>query len=162
MSTKIYYAYKYNGSLEELLSELKEIRRFYYKELLSYINNYELEKLKGREKINKVGEVVDMIVKEYGGNIVIYSLNSQLYCQFFCPMEIIQKVKGLSSKFEDYHYQNQTDRLSKIKVKDWKERERIWDKIFDDTSIPALDGLTFEILDKSMSENLIIDLLKVK
>jgi hypothetical protein len=46
MSTKIYDAYKYNGSLYDLLNQLKDIRKEYQEEkieLLSMFGNLEIE-----------------------------------------------------------------------------------------------------------------------
>ena len=161
MSTKIFYAYKYNGLLEELLSDLKKVRKEYYDIVFAEMNHGIWLIKDNKEKYKRVKEIQEFVLRELSGEVAIYLCETYFYCQFFCAPHILNQIK-LSDKFIDFHYQNQTDRPSKIKVKEWKERERIWDKIFDDTSIPALDGLTFEILDKSMSENLIIDLLKVK
>jgi len=48
----------------------------------------------------------------------------------------------------EYHYQNQTDRPNDISVSEWRKRRRDWDKIFKDSSVPAMCGFRAQLTPK--------------
>ncbi len=48
--------------------------------------------------------------------------------------------------FEDYHYQNQTDKPDNVSKSEWNKRERDWDKAMP-SGIPSVDGICIKIID---------------
>src|SRR5690606_12993915 len=55
-------------------------------------------------------------------------------------------LKTLGAK--DYHYQNSTDRERGISAKDWKEREKSWDKITELSGVPREIGFSLDLISK--------------
>jgi hypothetical protein len=156
MSTKIYDAYKYNGSLYDLLNQLKEIRKEYQKEKidrLSIMGIIEIEVEHGKKVFLKdlhkeilgdlfFGDYLEKRMKigynepqNISASVIIYPYkNGEIYLHFFgLNQKHIKKINGLS----DYHYQNQSDMSNydwqKEKWEDMseerkKELEKDWDE----------------------------------
>ncbi|MGE8063716.1 hypothetical protein ACQKP2_00975, partial [Pseudomonas sp. NPDC089569] len=55
----------------------------------------------------------------------------------------LEALKGIG--FEDFHYQNSTDRPDSISELDWVERSATWASALD-KGVPASVGLTYEIV----------------
>ena len=131
MSTKIYNAYKYNGTIQELWDDLQIIRE----EVRDAINKLCLEVAResyidNKGELNKdtlyddIRRQMNIQYPSYNdifafgqASIVIYPYNNALYFQLFGldvsrGLELsIPHMKKLmeSGKIQDYHYQNQTD-----------------------------------------------------
>jgi hypothetical protein len=141
MSTKIYNAYKYNGSLYNLLNQLKDIRKEYQEEkieLLSHFTTLEIEVENGRKVMLKdldneiLGDMffVDYLEKRMkigynepeniSASVVLYPYKNDIYLHFFgLKQKYIDKIDGLI----DFHYQNQSDQSNY----DW-EKEK-WEEM---------------------------------
>lgn len=158
MSTKIYNAYKVVGlSLSEINEALDNIQD----ELLNKIN--EISQRISQEEFKKI---LDLYKNEETA-VVLYTLNNDIYIQFFdgyfVMIDVTDTVKDMfsSNKLIDYHYQNQSDRYfdfydnvtdEKLQEyeKDWKERELVWDKILEKSSIPSKAGESKVLLNKDI------------
>ena len=127
MSTKIYDAYKYEGSLYTLLNELKGIRNIYQEEKINELSKFETLEIDtedgkkvflkdlGNEILGEMhlGDYLEQRMKigyrepmNIQASVVIYPHKENLYVHFFgISNKIIESVKGLT----DYHYQNQCD-----------------------------------------------------
>src|SRR6266576_1987819 len=78
-------------------------------------------------------------------SVMIYFYKNAIYVQFFgVDWKLIKHNKYL----KDAHYQNQTDQPEGISDKEWKERERVIDGIFDEIGIFSNSGLIFKLLDR--------------
>ena len=136
MSTKIYNAFIFNGSGEELITILKEIKSEYY-ELLknkltklnfgwiltkkrypflpSDVNWKEFKALDFSdyllediiEKEKKIGEHHPLNID---ASVVVYFCEDKIFLQFFgLPNDFQKLVLNKYTQFKDYHYQNSTD-----------------------------------------------------
>jgi hypothetical protein len=165
LSTKIYNAYRFDGSLDDLMKHLQEFREKWLKmwedalfekmkELPSPDQRMEfwskVEK-DTRKEFNRWG---DLDIK---ANCVIYPHKGNLYVQFFVDLEPFRISKPLfvdeDVRFVDYHYQDQTDpwydneglegeELEKAE-RDWEERKIVWNQIFDENWTPSSTGLSY-------------------
>jgi len=156
MSTKIYDAYKYNGSLYDLLNQLKDVRKEYQEEkinIISLFGKLEIEVENGKKVMLKdlheevlgdlfFGDYLEKRMKigynepqNISASVVLYPYkNGEIYLHFFgLNQKYIKKIKGIS----DYHYQNQTDMSNydwdKEKWEDMSEErknelEKDWDE----------------------------------
>lgn len=56
----------------------------------------------------------------------------------------LQDIIENSLPLEDYHYQNQTDRPDYITARNWKQREKTWDKAIGPDYIPVNHGFSVD------------------
>lgn len=168
MSTKIFNAYKFDGTIQDLMLFLRETREKYKVFLLNHLKskfNAEstLEDFKTLEKVIKESmKSPYRDVFSFECSCVVY-FEDGIHVQFFNMDR--KGFQYLDDRFTDYHYQNQTDpwydyenydrkkagkpEFTKTEYaahkKDWKERKKFWNKIFDKgIDTPAVAGLTFE------------------
>lgn len=172
MSWKIYEAYKWNGSLEELYAHLFKMRKEFMafgKSYLAALNKAQwFAQIPADEKY-KVVKAKDILTEEMekefhkgrwhplniDASVVVYYFEGQLYIQYFgvgdcINLAKIMKLSPLSKEhpaLAEFHYQNQTDQPEDVSEKDWEERERIWRGIFQDSGRPSDSGLTFGLID---------------
>ena len=155
MSTKIYNAYKYNGTITELHKELFRMRL----DCRQLIENKLIEIQHGRMDF---WDLSAMMGKGFGGEsfakrigiddcAIIYPHEDNLYVQFFNPSDLgdyRSEVMELNGNFKDYHYQNQTDKPDEVSDEDWEERGRVWDEIFEglDNDAPTGAGLRYTFI----------------
>jgi len=139
MSTKIYNAFKFNGSGEELISIFQEIKKEYiqltknmlmkcnfssadwilkksrYPSLPSDLTWKELKEISYSEYL-----LEDIIRKEekigehhpfnISASSIVYFCENNIYVQLFgLPRDYQKQVLNKYSQFTDYHYQNSTD-----------------------------------------------------
>lgn len=81
---------------------------------------------------------------------IVYTQQPELTKDFLSHTDIVR----------DFHYQNQADEPEDVSDEEWKERKRVWEAIFDNNSIPALNGFLYQIVleefyDYPMPENLL-------
>ena len=191
MSTKIYNAFKFEGTGEELISILKEIKKEYIsltKAMLMNCNysswilkksrypflpsdltweqlketdfsEYLLEDIIRKEE--KIGEHHPFNIS---ASAVVYFCENNLYVQLFgLPRDYQKEVLNKYTQLKDYHYQNNTDQSNydwdkedwntmtierqEELEKEWRERERIWDKIMPNWGdSPSESGLSFDFV----------------
>ena len=138
MSTKIYNAFKFEGTGEELISILKEIKKEYIsltKEKLikyNYYSNWILEKKRysflpkdvtfqelkelscSEFLLQDIIRTEERIGEHHPFNIsasaVVYFCENNIYVQLFgLPRDYQEQVLNKYTQFKDYHYQNQSD-----------------------------------------------------
>lgn len=180
MSIKIYDAYEFKGPQEELLQFCKEVRlqwvEYFVGERIEPFNknNDDIEAIlnRVREETNKKHNyIIDIF--DFKGQIVVYPHKERLFLQFFIDQAFLRKIVEpmieSDTRFIDYHYQDQSDpwycfgEISASKLeseleeaeKDWKEREKIWNDIFEEyaggypismfSGVPASSGFTYSI-----------------
>jgi hypothetical protein len=141
MSTKIYDAYKYEGNLQSLLNQLKDIRKEYQEEranILSVMGKLEIEVENGKKvmlmDLHKeilgdlfFGDYLDKRMKigynepqNISASVVLYPYKEDIYLHFFgLPNHLIKKIDGI----KDFHYQNQSD----MSNYDWNEEK--WEEM---------------------------------
>ena len=150
MSTKIYYAYKFDGKPNEIVNELRELRNVMIKK-----TKKEFPYLEGKDKELLVDFEIDAVVYFHKDNV---------YVQFFGAYGAMSRVgKTLNKRFSDFHYQDQVDQSNydwdKEKWEDmteerqnglddeWSKRKEVWEEIFIDYLAPAKVGLSYEIIE---------------
>lgn len=170
MSTKIYSAYKYNGDIEQLKADLKQIRKEYFDKTYSSLKDIFLKSYDPKKDEDRVKTIFDFqklieeamskgYVSELSpeANAVVYFQEGKIYVQFFIGRW--DEPENLPERFVDYHYQNQTDQPEEINDEEWEEREETWDKILEEEDIPSLAGFTYEIFSKPHVSNVIMKLI---
>ena len=117
MSTKIYNAYLWNDSIENLLSYLKEYKEEYLNQVSNYLYIHS-EYLENEVQKTAYKDVYFYLSDEqnksktydnfftFVGSVIIYPHNNKIAVQFFTERFI--KIK-LDNRLTDYHYQNQVD-----------------------------------------------------
>jgi hypothetical protein len=189
MSTKIYNAYIFNGTLKEVFLLKTELQKVYIadvKNALMALKDFELKDIKPfatqpmandalkncQEKT--IGNAPWMYLQDilkgianigfretlnFSASMMLYSHEEKIIVQFFgiyphwldkyCFLQ--KSVKLLNSyvrrkKLVDFHYQNQTDKPSRISNKAWDEREKIWDEIFNEYTTFANAGFSYDFM----------------
>lgn len=168
MSTKIYDAYVYSGSLESLMRRFTAYRR----EAIEVYAAYAAEQLReagivrgseitvavksvltSRMMVEAVkspsGRHVELVTPKCGA--AVYFLRGKTLVQFFgvphdLPTGTAPKFELPKRYFRDFHYQNSTDRPRGVSAREWSERKRVWGRVFKDALTPAEAGLTFEFI----------------
>lgn len=137
MSTKIFNAYRYTGdSINTLLEDLRQCKEWYSQKVLDML----LDLFKGNEVSS--ASLFDITEQMLSGKIkmvlnpedavMVYPHQDDLYVQFFCKEGYIPEMVELSGRFEDCHYQNQTDKPEDVTEEQWECRSEIWDAIHKD------------------------------
>lgn len=166
MSTKIYNAFKLKSTislvdLSDFLKEAKsEIDRMLCQNLAKVISEkhyYEMDsaELCGASECpplaDRFVELEEDIRKGLRRNLVaenscqIIPHNGQVYLiSFIGPPEIRavfhEKLKNLG--FDEYEYWDNADRPDDVSELEWLERKKLWDEIFESSSIPLEHGLS--------------------
>lgn len=157
MSTKIYNAYKFLGSREELVPFLQQVRFDVQSEFLNVYSNLELSKTTSYELYDMICESIEKEKHTLNSSscVCVFFHNSGIYLQFYFPYSIglfsrraSHLIKKWEDKLIDFHYQNQGDKPDEISEEEWQKRADIWDEIFQTSDIPALAGFTWIIMDK--------------
>jgi hypothetical protein len=173
MSTKIFNAYKYNGSLIDLIIELKKIRSLHIEKSKGLVLRTATQLRKNhKNKDNKVRFINDIVsLIKLGRNSISYKIDAieidadaaifplgdrEFLVQFFRVNHDIE----IKEPFIDYHYQNQTDQPEEISDEEWETRKEVWDKVFKDDWTPAGAGVVFEICGASQDFDMFNYLLK--
>jgi hypothetical protein len=162
MSTKIYNAYEWKGSIHALLNFLNGRREDYIQRIRVKVSTeYRVCKLREETQnpwdFNKDVEKLILSVIDSGGwdklhvlaDAVIYFYKGRIFLTFhgFDDPTFEKTLKHRNLK--NFEYTNQTDCPQNIDEKDWNERGKIWDKIFKNHSQFKKAGLVFPFLDRS-------------
>jgi hypothetical protein len=173
MSTKIYNAYKFNGSYQELTDHIFAFRETWKQYQVDRISEFFksmtskgsespllIKREDGTYKVS-FSKLMDLIEKDSESHeykifdvkceFVIISHNRKLYVILMNIGDNQQKV-FLNSRFEDFHYQNQSDPWYAYDPKDdtpknrrhYKLRKKVWDDVFKDSSSYAEVGSSIE------------------
>lgn len=158
---------KYIARLVEFSKTLNE------REFLDFIDSIFPEGKTDEEKkktpIFTIGEMYlqkykDWFVKEQ--TIIVYPYEENVF--YLCPFGIKYLVTKMNEhpKFESFSYWDNTDEPEDVTIEEWKDRERIWNEIFEraDTITFGNAGFQFkmyteevsifEIMDSQMPETL--------
>ena len=175
MSTKIYNAFIFNGSAEELITILKEIKSEYYELLKNKLSNLNFawkgwiltkkrypflpsdvnwKEFKALdylleniiEKEKKIGEHHPFNID---ASLVTYFCEDKIYVQFFgLPNDFQKLVLAKYTQFQDYHYQNNTDQSNY----DWDEES--WETMSEERQLELENewGERYRIWNKIMPD----------
>ena len=158
MSTKIYDAFKYNGSIIELKEDLKVYKENILNAMIPVVfDNFNDLMQNKKDQLKQIWVwwmdlerlFAKMLIWETEGQadkievIVFHDKNWDIYCMFFGGTRFTEL---LPEKFEDFHYQNSTDKPDDVSDEDWWARSSKWDEIMP-TWIPSKDGFVYTILD---------------
>jgi hypothetical protein len=137
MSTKVYNAFLFNGSLDELMSILYEIKADYYKRLEDKLPNLHFDNWKLEQKrysflpsdltwkelkelqcpeyilesiFEKEAKINDYHPLNIEASVVIYFFENKIYAHFFgLDRDFEKEIFSKYTQFQDYHYQNNSD-----------------------------------------------------
>lgn len=168
MSTKIFNAYKFNGSMDDLMVHLRNYR----KKWVDFQVNRLLGIYKHRDKGVDHWSLLTSSIREHSskpfpswsdlfdirGSVAVYFHDGRIYVQTFLKNIVFENVtipEFIDDRFIDFHYQNQCDPwydcsdLSEeekvVAAADWENRKKVWDDIFSDgLNSPVEAGLTYE------------------
>lgn len=167
MSTKIYNAYLYKGTLHSLVRFLDKLRdgqqEKFVKEAagLCAPDDFNFGAFtQGFKDMLRRGLNVDAIGDVYMANpacsAVVYAARvggeDRLIVQFFGISEGELDKLLPQRLFKDFHYQNQSDHAES--ASEWALRKRVWDRIFRRHTTPAQAGLTFEMIGEDSAHDL--------
>jgi hypothetical protein len=160
MSTKIYDAYLYKGTLHQLVKFLDKLRRDlqdkFVTDAASHWSPNDFDGgdfMGGLRKMLKSGErfveVAGELLVNPACSAVVYPTRigkrDELLVQFF-GVDYSEKLLP-RGRFADFRYQNQTD--TAIPAKEWALRKRVWDRVFKTSHTPAQAGLAFDLIGES-------------
>jgi len=157
MSTKIYDAYKVKGcntlgDIQNLLLEVREKVVNHYKEYAKSPEIIEVHKQQysGNEKEREAFKKVfgSGFVTDVNENAVVYTYKNEIYVQFFIGrlLRDVHEYIEKHEKFEDFHYQNQSDQPDDVSDEEWEKRREIWDGIFPHMDTPLNAGFSFQFM----------------
>lgn len=162
MSTKIYDAYLYKGTLHQLVKFLDKLRADLKDTAVTTFagswspKDFDFgEFTEGLRKMLKSGErvvlVADAAVMNPACSAVVYPTKIDgedvLLVQFFgFGGNDLDKLLS-KTKFRDFHYQNSSD--TEVPTREWALRKLVWDKIFRTARTPAEAGLSFDLIGES-------------
>jgi hypothetical protein len=151
MSTRIYNAYLYYSTLLNLQKLLMRIRAERMEYWLGKISESEFREYSNRH----VDPVLSLSTREIIVDVdreaaVIYPFpefgKNKFLVQFFGERPLLDRARRTRS-LSDFHYQNQSDPPKNVDSKEWEQREKIWNRIFDRSRClsPVQAGFTFVI-----------------
>lgn len=167
MSTKIYNAFKFKGTHEELIPFLVKIRKDVIQELVETYKNYHLDEFDTVALMRKIESSIDKCEDSFNieSNVCVFHHNGQIYLQFFFPSDLGrylgqgQKIIDMwADNIEDFHYQDQVDKPDEISEDDWDHRKEVWNEIFNIDCRPGYAGLIWNILGKSDSYSFVLSI----
>jgi len=157
MSTKIYNAYKFNGSIEDLMVFLWDLKKKYWENVEyvfkgSMVWDYyfvNMDRLKAIDEFEKgMRKGTRFNYYDPSASVVVYFYKKHIYVQFFGVFEDLYKLdesKILDHRFKDYHYQNSTEGPDDVSQRSWNTRKRTWDEIMSHGGSFRENGLTFDV-----------------
>jgi len=175
MSTKIYDAYKYSGTPEELMKWLIKFKKKYEDLAVEELRPLFINQSKYLEKHPKVEEPyclfkdplnyfstsrgVELIIRKklneplnIDTSVVVYFHNGLTVVQFFgldFGFRVYSKKlkEGIirSKKFIDFSYWNNTDRPDDVSDKEWDERRKFYDSLTEKYHFFNSIGLVYEL-----------------
>lgn len=178
MSIKIYYGYKYNGTIEELFNDLVPIRDKYREQVK------DLYKL-CIEKTTETKDVCDLKDVSFNGirgmkykdfdeyhwvcffeawikqglkdplntlaSVMIFPFENNIYLIPYINQKydgFLTDIEGIRERIEPFGYWNNTDPDERCTEEEWHERGRIWETMLGHSSVKDY-GFVFEIYDMS-------------
>lgn len=166
VSTKIYNAYKFNGSMTNLLDHCKKFRKTWREFQVSRI-------VELKPSYKSVHDLYDQIRHQttkfhpnwfdeldVRGSVVAYPAGDLILVQVFLDCEGAPDFAEDKQLFEDFHYQDQCDppyaledeyedlpeSEKKLLDLNWDIRKSIWGRIFSEHSSPSEAGFVYEMI----------------
>lgn len=154
MSTKIYDAYKYSGSVDLLLKQLAKMKESYNDIVVERLLASEEcpdEYLDIKNKINQEIAAGTWNVFNISASVVLYPQMDMKVVQFFGLDRPLHSklIKPIQRYLKDWHYQDQSDEPEDVSKQEWKQREKYWDRVFKQHDIPSYAGFSFQLDDIS-------------
>lgn len=162
MSTKIYDAYEYKGTLPELMKYLKGLQA--ERKSLMEARADKLVAAVGRkdafEAVKSGESQFEMLWGLIQEDATVFLYKGRIFVMFFFGYEtpIDPLARKGSAKWVDFHYQDQSDRPGGITERDWKSRRNIWYAILggDGYGVPSECGLNYRLVSKSMMQSMVL------
>jgi hypothetical protein len=82
---------------------------------------------------------------DYSMDVVLFPFEGEFYGMFYTVQSDFADLWYKSGLVAPFWYWNNTDPDENCTEAEWDERERVWDAIFEEQSIPAMRGFTFQI-----------------
>lgn len=79
---------------------------------------------------------------DFDAEIAIFPLEGKFYGIYYSEQDEFYEDLLKQPNISEFSYYNNTDKPDNISEKDWQERERIWDIIFDGNGLPCEVGFT--------------------
>jgi len=145
MSTVI-CGYIFDGSMQELLDTCIRMREKFIEvkraQILSQVN-HDTPTYQIAEKIQEAVRKGQRDVFNISAAIVAYPLGRKVYLNVFDD-DILRMVKK-NRRFKDFSYWNNTDRDDRVTAREWRHREKTWDRILPgNRAVPAISGFTYD------------------
>lgn len=164
MSTKIYDAYKFSGSVTQLMPRLLVFRKRACEILKAFMS--ESVTFQGERDVWFWMDEAERQVRRNGYtelniscSIVVYTrskINGTLFQMFGVPKEISALMDW--DDCADWHYQNSADKPEEITSREWTKRRKEWDIVFSKTTTPSEAGLVFEIANEHTARKLVYEI----
>lgn len=149
MSTKIYNAYRFAGNIEDAQEWLFTFRKLHAAYLVDKLKMFINPKAPFTVIANIIREISQKNLNNelnVQASVMVYVRKKQIYIQFFAvDREVLEMVVDTDPRFQDFHYQNQTDRPDKVSAREWNHRKKVWDALTDEHSTFKVAGFTFEL-----------------
>lgn len=102
--------------------------------LLSFSIDYTKSKiLKGEQSVSRI----DAINTDISLNLSIGKVNNKILVLYYTNHAELEKLLHKQKELEDYHFQDSTDRPSKISASQWKQRKKDWESV----TFPVIDSM---------------------
>lgn len=99
-----------------------------------------------REYSQLVKEIQDKPYEYTYAKILFIPCGRSTLAMYFGQSEYIKAIIN-NGNFEDYHYQNQTDKPDDVSTRAWNKREKDWDKAIGPDYIPINHGFEYILVD---------------
>jgi hypothetical protein len=152
MSVKIYNGFKTELSNLEFLDKLSDIRQKLVLELNKkfYLNLLINHNYKVSQKVldKELKELLEALNNDFL-ELTIFPLKNKIL--FLKWGKILENYYNELAKFEDYHYQDQSDKPKEISSQKWNLRKRDWQIALGDDfeKIPGNSGYSYSLLKAS-------------
>lgn len=154
MSTKIYNAYRWSGTVETAFVFLTELRAKIETQTIETLQGYNYPKLMPEYKL--VEEIQKAIKSGYNDPLnlscsaVVYVYRHKVFIQFFGLDRSWEEKLARKKNLKDYSYWNNSDSEEGVSKRDWSRRGAVWEGIFKKSGYtPSRAGLTVELIGDS-------------
>jgi hypothetical protein len=147
MSTKIYDAYRYDGTVEKLQEWLYCFRKRYCAYALADLKKLLQPTLKFMEVLSLIQESTKSglnIRTNIEASVIVYFYQGSIYIKFCGVPDRL--LKRLGPEFKDFHFHTSSDRPKHISERDWRHRRCIWDGICKHGATFADNGWLFRLV----------------
>lgn len=149
MSTKIYNAYITDKSLSELLLifnslaiECEELKLNLLRQSMTGISSDEYYGLAMKARDDHNNDIINNL--DFQLEVVIFEVKNKRLLMLFGNKEIMKFAISKMPFITDFHYQYFTDKPDNITKKEWRKREKFWNKAIP-TGRPSSHGFVFEL-----------------